>query len=146
MDSSMSNKVAKIDNSFIANAQYRMTAKEQKILYYLIAHLDPKNEKEFFSIRISIEEIEEMLMENDKDYDAFNDDMNRVCKSLSIKQITFPVRFTQRGRMIKGYLNWFQSIMPVKDEDGQVYITFTFSNDMSPFLLQLHHYVNISPL
>lgn len=146
MDSSMSNKVAKIDNNFIVNAQYRMTAKEQKILYYLIAYLDPKNEKEFFSIRIPIEEIEDMLMGNDKDYDAFHDDMNRVCKSLSIKQITFPVRFTQRGRMIKGYLNWFQSIIPEKDEDGQVYITFTFSNDMSPFLLQLHHYVNINPL
>lgn len=38
----MSNKIAKIDNGFIRNAQYKMTAKEQKVLHYLIAHLDPQ--------------------------------------------------------------------------------------------------------
>jgi Initiator Replication protein len=146
MDSQISNKVAKIDNSFIVNAQYKMTAKEQKILYYLIAHLDPLNESEFCAISIPLEEIEEMLRETDNRSGSIHDDMNRICKSLSVKQITFPSRFTSRGRPVNSYINWFQSIIASKNDAGQIYIKFTFSTDMSPFLLQLHHYVNINPL
>lgn len=142
----MSNKVAKIDNSFVVNARYKMTAKEQKILYYLIARLDPLTEREFYSISIPIEEIEEMLDVADSTSGSIHEDMDRVCKSLSGKQITFPSRFTSRGRAIHSYINWFQSIIVSKDETGQVYLKFTFSADMSPFLLELHHYVNINPL
>jgi hypothetical protein len=146
MDSQISNKVAKIDNNFIVNAQYKMTAKEQKVLYYLISHLDPLNEKEFYSISIPLEEIEDILRETDNKYGSLHEEMDRLCKSLSAKQITFPSRFTSRGRPINSYINWFQSIIASKDETGQIYIKFTFSADMSPFLLQLHHYVNINPL
>lgn len=146
MDSKMSNKVAKIDNSFVVNAQYKMTAKEQKILYYLIAHLNPLTEKEFYSISVPLEEIEDMLKETDNRSGSAHEDIDRVCKGLSSKQITFPSRFTSRGRPIHSYINWFQSIIVSKDETEQIYIKFTFSADMSPFLLQLHHYVNISPL
>jgi plasmid replication initiation protein len=146
MDSKMSNKVAKIDNSFVVNAQYKMTAKEQKVLYYLIAHLDPLTEKEFYSISVPLEEVEEMLKETDNRSGSVHEDMNNLCKSLSSKQITFPSRFTARGRAIHSYINWFQSIIVSKDETGQIYIKFTFSADMSPFLLELHHYVNIKPL
>jgi hypothetical protein len=135
-------KVVKIENSFMLNAQYKMTAKEQKILYYLIAHLDPKNEKEFHTIDILISDIEEMLRETDSKYGSLHEEMQRICKSLSIKQITFPARFTNRGRPVLGYINWFQSIIPIQSEKGNT-IRFVFSADMSPFLLQLHHYVNI---
>ena len=146
MEPKMSNKVAKIDNSFVANARYRMTAKEQKILYYLITHLNPLTEREFYSISIPAEEIEEMLDVADSTSGSVHEDLDRVCKSLSGKQITFPSRFTSRGRAIHSYINWFQSIVVSKDETGQVYLKFTFSADMSPFLLELHHYVNINPL
>ena len=35
-----SDKIAKIDNTFILNAQYRMTAKEQKSI--VLSHLSPQ--------------------------------------------------------------------------------------------------------
>ena len=35
MENSNSNKVAKIENVFVLNAQYKLTAKEQKVFYHL---------------------------------------------------------------------------------------------------------------
>jgi hypothetical protein len=146
MQTQATDKIAKIDNSFILNAQYRLTAKEQKILYYLIAHLDPKNSKEFHSITVPIKEIEEILKEKGAKYGSFHEDIDRVCKSLIRKEITFPSKFILNSKRLNGYISWFQSIMPVEDEQGNLCIEFAFSNKMSPFLLQLHHYVNIGVL
>jgi hypothetical protein len=145
MDTSISTKVAKIDNNFIANAQYRMTAKEQKVLYYLIGHLDPKNETEFHKIKISVNDVREMLKEGDHHYGSFQEDMHRLCKSLISKNIIFPSNFVYEGFVMNDYISWFQSIRPIH-ENGQSYIEFHFSEAMKPFLLQLHQYVNISPL
>jgi Initiator Replication protein len=87
-----------------------------------------------------------VLTETDNRHGSLHEEMERICKSLSSKQITFPSRFTNRGRPINSYINWFQSVISSKDETGKIYIKFTFSVDMTPFLLQLHHYVNINPL
>lgn len=81
MDSLKNDKVAKIDNSFILNAQYKLAAKEQKILYYLISHLDPKNEKEFHTITVPIREIEETLKEGGSKSGSFYEDIDRICKN-----------------------------------------------------------------
>jgi hypothetical protein len=137
--------VAKIDNNFIVNAQYRMSAKEQKVLYYLIAHLDPKNQTEFHKIKIHFNDIREMLKEGDHHYGSFQADMYRLCKSLISKHIVFPANFFYEGKEWSGFINWFQTIKPI-EEDGQSYVEFHFSEGMKPFLLQLHQYVNINPL
>ena len=71
MNNQRLDKVAKIENVFIVNAQYRMTAKEQKVFYHLVTHLDPKNEKEFHIITVPLKEIEEMLRDNDDRYGSF---------------------------------------------------------------------------
>ena len=147
MESSNSGKVAKIDNKFIRNAQYKMTAKEQKVLYYLIAHLDPKNETEFHKIRIPMQEFQELLRdEKDTNNGSFYDNMNLLCKNLIERAIIFPTKFRYEGRILSGFISWFQAIMPKHDEHGQAYIEFHFSDIMKPFLLQLHQYVNINPL
>lgn len=146
MNNQISEKIAKIDNSFILNAQYRLTAKEQKILYYLISHLDPKNEKEFHNITVPIREIEDTIKESSNRSGSFYDDIDRICKSLIRKEITFPTKFLYDGKKLNGYISFFQSIMPLEDEKGQICIEFSFANKMRPFLLQLHHYVNIGVL
>lgn len=147
MNTKLSDKIAKIDNDFVLNAQYRMTAKEQKILYYLISHLDPKNEKEFHTITVPIKDIEETLREkNERKNGSFYEDIERICKSFIRKEITFPTNFLLANKRLNGYISIFQSIMPIEDERGQLCIEFSFSNKMSPFLLQLHHYVNIGVL
>lgn len=136
-------KVAKIENTFILNAQYKLTTKEQKVFYYLVTHLDPKNEKEFHTISVPLEEIEEMLRDNDDRYGSFYEKMEMLCDSLIAKSIKFPSNILLNGKKLKERINFFSSIKPVSDAQGNVVLQFSFSPDMSPFLLQLHHYVNI---
>jgi hypothetical protein len=143
---SISDKVAKIDNTFILNAQYRLTAKEQKILYYLISHLDPKNEKDFNIISVPIWQIEEALKDSSKEWGGLYNEIDRLCGSMISKNITFPSHVLIGGRPLKGRINFFSSIRPIVDNNGETAIQFSFSADMKPFLLQLHHYVNIGAL
>jgi Initiator Replication protein len=146
MNTSMSDKVAKIDNTFILNAQYRLTAKEQKILYYLISHLDPKNEQDFNIISVPIWQIEEALKDSSKEWGGLYNEIDRLCGSMISKNITFPSHVLIGGRPLKGRINFFSSIRPIVDNNGETAIQFSFSADMKPFLLQLHHYVNIGAL
>lgn len=143
MNTQITEKVAKIDNTFIVNAQYRMTAKEQKVLYYLISHLDPKNEKDFNIITVPLRLIEETLKESSKKWGSLYEEIDRLCASMISKNISFPTDVLIDGRPLKGRINFFSSIRPVVDDNGQTAIRFSFSPDMKPFLLQLHHYVNI---
>lgn len=136
-------KVAKIENTFILNAQYKLTAKEQKVFYYLVTHLDPKNEKEFYTISVPLKDIEEMLRDNDDRYGSFYEKMEVLCDNLIAKSIKFPSNILLNGKKMKERINFFSSIKPLIDDSGQTVLQFSFSPDMSPFLLQLHHYVNI---
>ena len=146
MITEMTDKIAKIDNTFILNAQYRMTAKEQKILYYLISHLNPKNEKDFNIITVPTQEIVENFKESSKKWGSIYEEIERLCDSLIGKRIKFPTDILIDGKALNGRINFFSSIRPTVDEKGQTAIKFSFSPDMKPFLLQLHHYVNIGVL
>lgn len=139
-------KVARLDNAFILNAQYRMTAKEQKILYFLVSHLNPKNETEFNTVTVPLKEIEETLNKDGAKWGSLYEEINRICESMISKTISFPSNFVIEGKPLKGYINWFQSIMPVLNEHKQVCIEFSFSPKMKPFLLQLTQYVRIGVL
>lgn len=146
MNSEIIDKIAKIDNTFILNAQYRMTAKEQKVLYYLISHLNPKDEKDFNVITVPIKHIEETLKDASKKWGSLYEEIERLCESMISKNIKFPSNVLVEGKALKGRINFFSSIRPLVDESGQTAIKFSFSPDMKPFLLQLHHYVNIGVL
>lgn len=143
MDNSNVNKVAKIENIFVLNAQYKLTAKEQKVFYHLVTHLDPQSEKEFYKITIPLKDIEEMLRDNDDKYGSFYENMEKLCDSLMSKMIKFPSSIMLNGKVLKNRINFFSSIGSKAAENGEAVLEFTFSPDMSPFLLQLHHYVNL---
>ncbi len=144
MANQISNRVAKIENAFIVNAQYRMTAKEQKLFYHLVAHLDPQNEREFYVISTPLKDIEMLLRdENEGKYGSFYEDLDRIFDSLMSKMIKFPSNILVNGRRMKDRINLLSSIKSVLLENGEHIVRFSFSPDMSPFLLELHHYVNI---
>ena len=137
------NKVAKIENTFMLKAQYRLSTKEQKVFYYLISHLNPKNEKEFETISIPLKDVEDMLLGEDGDYDAFFNDMERVCDNLIKTTFSFPTGFTINGKKVKDRYSLFSSILPRITSEGESVLIFRFSPDMMPFLLELHQYVNL---
>jgi plasmid replication initiation protein len=146
MKSEHTEKIARIDNAFILNAQYRMTAKEQKVLYFLISQLNPKEETEFNTVTILLRDLEETLNQDGTKWGSLYDEISRICESMISKSITFPSNFIVEGRALKGYINWFQSIMPVLNEHKQMCLEFSFSPKMKPFLLQLNQYVRIGVL
>jgi len=61
-----SNKIARIENRFIFNAQYKLTAREQKVILYLISNIDPKNQKRFHEQIISVKKLESVLKADGK--------------------------------------------------------------------------------
>jgi plasmid replication initiation protein len=146
MSNSLPEKIARIDNGLIMNAQYKLTAKEQKVLYYLISFLKPKDEQAFNKIIVPIREIEDALKEPGRKWGGLYAEMERLCESMISRKISFPSKFLVDGKRIRGHINWFQSIMPIENDYGQVCIEFLFSEPMKPFLLQLNEYVRISTL
>lgn len=93
-----------------------------------------------------MQEFQELLKEGDNKNGSFYENMHTLCKNFISKRVIFPTKFTYEGKTLSGFINWFQSIMPTHDERGHAYVEFHFSDAMKPFLLQLHHYVNINPL
>ena len=112
MNTEMTDKIAKIDNTFILNAQYRMTAKEQKVLYYLISHLNPKNEKDFNIITVPTQQIVESFKESSKKWGSIYEEIERLCDSLIGKRIKFPTDILIDGKALNGRINFFSSIRP----------------------------------
>jgi len=47
------------------------------------------------------------------------------------------------GRKFPGYVNWFQAVSPIKNDNGEVFLEFLFSEKLKPFLLELRQYVQI---
>ena len=131
-------KVARLDNAFILNAQYRMTAKEQKILYFLVSHLNPKNDTEFNTVTVPLREIEDTLNKEGTKWGSLYEEINRICESMIGKTISFPSNFIIEGKPLKGFINWFQSIMPVMNEYKQVCIEFSFSLKDETFSFTAH--------
>ena len=87
--------------------------------------------------------IEEILKETENRSGSFFEDMERACENLIVKYIKFPSGFKINGRKIKDFLSIFSSIKPMIHEEGESVLVFRFSEEMTPFLLELHQYVNL---
>jgi len=141
----MSNRVARIENKFVFNAQYKLGLREQKVLLYLIANID--TQKDFFEeCIIPIKELESILKSDGKKWGNAYDELKKLCSNMSRQQITFITDIYINGKVMPGYLNWFQSVAPVRNEGDEVCIRFLFSSDLKPFLLQLQEYARINRL
>ncbi|MCB9352527.1 MAG: replication initiation protein [Lewinellaceae bacterium] len=140
----MSRNIARIENRFIFNAQYKLGLREQKVLLYLIANIDPRKSA-FEECIIPVKELEEILKSDGKKWGGIYQEMRDFCKGIISKQITFNSDILVDGRPMEGYINWFQSVRPVIVDEG-VCIRFLFSEDLKPFLLQLKEYAQINRL
>ena len=140
----MSKNIARIENRFIFNAQYKLGLREQKVLLYLIANIDPRKNA-FEECIIPVKELEEILKSDGKKWGGIYQEMRDFCKGIIGKRITFNSEILLDGQPFEGYINWFQSVRPVIVNDG-VCIRFLFAEDLKPFLLQLKEYAQINRL
>jgi hypothetical protein len=141
----VSNKIARIENKFIFHAQYKFTSREQKVILYLIANINPKQER-FIEQIMPVRELEQVLKSDGKKWGGLYEEMRRFAKRIRTKGIEFDTNVLIDGRRFPAYINWFQSVVPVQREDGEICIRFLFSQDLEPFLLSLNQYAKINRL
>lgn len=139
-------EVARIENDLIYNARYNLKTRDQKVILYLISKLDPRNQKNFEEMTVSIKEIESILKseaENGKKWGGLHTEMDQMISRLLNLTIFFPSNFSINGRRVKGGINWFSSVIPYRDDEGIGKIEFLFSKRLKPFLLELNEYAQI---
>ena len=136
------NTIARIENDFIFNAQYQLTAKEQKIILLLIANINPAKQKRFELQVIPVKNLRWAIM-GDGNNGSFYEEMKKLAFRLVKKGIMFDTDVLIEGRRFPGYVNWFQAISPIKNDNGEVCLEFLFSERLKPFLLELRQYVQI---
>jgi hypothetical protein len=138
------NVLARIENSFIFNAQFKLPAREHKLIIYLISKLNPQEQDEFFEQTVAITELVS-LFQRGEEYKSFYEQINSIIDNMLECKIKFPTKFEIDGNRIPRAINWFQMCEPVTGPDGLMHLKFTFSNVMKPFLLELKEYVRLNP-
>jgi len=134
------NTLARIENHFIFNAQHGLSAREQKVILFLISQINPLD-KQFEMQIVPLKEIQDILL--DKRSGSFYEQMMNFADRMTDKKISFDTSVKFRGKKMKGYINWFSSIIPIYNELGDTCIQFLFSKDLKPFLLELKQYSQI---
>jgi plasmid replication initiation protein len=137
------NKVARLENKFIFNAHYRLTANEQKIILFLASNINV-TEPDFQKLTVPVVVLEKILNQDGKKWGSLYDRMQDFAGRIIGKHISFPTDFEIDGRKFPGYISWFQSIAPCRNNKGEVCLEFEFSNKLKPFLLQLKEYVKLN--
>ncbi len=135
-------QIARIENSFIFNAQYNLTAREQKLILFLISQINPQTQTEFQKQVVSIRDIEKHLTDGKRRGSIYSE-MKVLTKEISKRQIEFE-GVEIEGIQLPGVVNWFGSITPMKDDKGNLSIEFIFSEKLKPFLIDLNQYARIS--
>lgn len=136
-------QIARLENRFIFNAHYRLTANEQKIILFLASNVNLQKE-DFQKQTVPVVVLEKILKQNDKKWGSLYDRMQDFASKIISKHISFPTNFEIDGRNFPGYVNWFQSISPCRNAQDEVCLEFEFSNKLKPFLLHLKEYVKLS--
>lgn len=136
-------EIARIENWFVFNSQYSLSAKQQKIVLHLISLINPKEQTRFHEQIIRLADIKKLLITEGKKSGSFNEQLQKASDDLIGKQIKFPTKVKFQGHPLPGRINWFQSIVPLYNENGEACLEFLFSEKLKPFLLQLQEYAQI---
>lgn len=136
--------IARLDNVFVYNARYQLTAKEAKVILYLISKIDPIKQSRLHEQTISVRELEKVLKSDTKKWGGLYQEMQDFQDRILSRSIKFPTDIEIGGKPFPGSVNWFQYIAPVRMENGQVGMRFLFSEMLQPFLLNLKEYVGIN--
>ena len=136
------NTVARLDNFLIYNGKFKLTAKEQKVVLFLAARINPVKQKRLHAQVVPIKEIRKILSK--KGGGSFYEEIQKMSARLIKKGIEFSSEIQYEGRVLTGHRNWFQSIEPIRNEHGEICLEFLFSEKLVPFLLDLKEYTQIN--
>ena len=109
--SSTIKSVARIDNQFVYNARYNLSARESKIILFLISRIDPVRQKNLIEQTVSVKELERVLKGDAKRWGGLYAELEIMRDRLVRKGIILPTEIEVEGKRFSGYINWFQHIM-----------------------------------
>ncbi len=138
--------VARIDNTFVYNARYQLSAREAKVMLYLISKIDPIKQSQLNEQTISVKELEIILKGDGKKWGGLYEEMRTFQDRMMGRTITMPTDIEIDGKTFPGKMNWFQYISPVRMDDGTIGMRFLFSQPLQPALLNLKEYVGVELL
>jgi plasmid replication initiation protein len=116
----------------LAEARYELTAREQKLLLYVIAMIEPEDD-EFKRYVINVAEFAELA---GLDKDHLYTELRALAKNLASKPLVIPDHYDPvTGRRIELITHWFESAMIAKNGCG--YFAVRISLDLKPYLLQV---------
>ncbi len=138
--------IARIDNTFVYNARYQLSAREAKVMLYLISKIDPIKQSQLNEQIISVKELEAILKGDGKKWGGLYEEMRTFQDRMMGRTITMPTDIEIDGKTFPGKMNWFQYIAPVRMEDGSIGMRFLFSQPLQPALLNLKEYVGVELL
>lgn len=138
--------IARIDNTFVFNARYHLSAREAKVMLFLISKIDPIKQSRLHEQTISVKDLESILKTDNKKWGGLYKEMLDFQDRMLSKTIAMPTDIEIDGRIMPGKMNWFQYISPMRMEDGTVGMRFLFSEPLQPALLNLKKYVGIELL
>lgn len=138
--------VARIENTLIYGARYKLLPREQKIVLYLISKIDPRNKERFHEQTVPVKELENLLKMEGTKWGGLYTEMKEFVERIRTKGLSFDSEVKIKGKPLPGFIQWFQSIVPVHNKDGDVCIEFMFAEKLGPFLLQLKEYTQIDLL
>ena len=102
--------VARLATSFVLHAHFELTARETKMILFLISKLDPEQEAKLREIFLFEEELESILKTEGKlNYSLA--DLAQWNRQLLNRLIEFPSDSTINGQPVPGITNWFQHIL-----------------------------------
>lgn len=142
----MKNNLIHIENKFALEARYKMNLIEQKVLYALVAKLNPHEENEFGEISFTVMELKKILASEGKAYKSLYSRLQGLKKSMLAKVFEFPTPVEIEGKSLTGGITFFQSIVPRYNQQDETAIYFRFNDLLKPFLLQLKEYVKFNQL
>jgi plasmid replication initiation protein len=116
----------------LAEARYSLTAREQKVLLYVVAMIEPEDD-ELKLYKIRVEDFARLLsLGKDDLYEELRD----VVSKLKAKPLVIRNHFETGDKKPKNLLtSWFQDV--VTEADGSGYIGVSISARLKPYLLQV---------
>ena len=109
---------------------------EGKLFATLIKELNPKNENDFRTMEITLDELEKIWK-----VDINSSQIKDICYSLQTKAYEIPL-FREDGKTKRGY-KYFNLFHNIVYEYDLRYIKFQFHDDMKPFLIDFaNQFVN----
>ncbi len=117
-----------IKSNKIIEARYKLNVREQKFILYIASLIKPEDNS-FRYQKVKVKEIEKVLNKSNTKWGSIYKDVEDIIYSLNTK----PLRII-KDNGDKLIINWIASAH-LKPNSG--YVTFEFSNELRPYLLQL---------